>query len=360
LRLWAAYLILILLALTVAASFLPLIETNAWWVRYFDFPRLPLVLVLLVLLAATAVARAGLAGWVVGLLAVLALGYHGSKLYPYSQLPKPMALDAPSCAPDSALSIMIANVQERNEQPDPFMALVADIQPDILLIMETDAWWDRELASLREDFADVSQFIPEEDGAFGMHLFSKLPLVSPEFLFFFDAFTPTVLTDIELRNGEVVRFVGVHPHPPLAWSQPTTLRDGSLLTAGFLARSANYGAIVAGDFNAVPWEPVTERAMRIGELLDPRIGRGYYPTFSSKSVYMSWPLDQILFQPELRLISFETLPDIGSDHYPVVARLCHLPEQASSQPAPQLRHDDLEEAQTSIEAAKEMNPRNRK
>ena len=39
-RSWAALLALILLAATAVASLLPLFETNTWWVRYLEFPRL--------------------------------------------------------------------------------------------------------------------------------------------------------------------------------------------------------------------------------------------------------------------------------------------------------------------------------
>ncbi len=41
----------ILLLLAVVASFLPLIETNVWWVRSFDFPRVQFTVALLVLVA---------------------------------------------------------------------------------------------------------------------------------------------------------------------------------------------------------------------------------------------------------------------------------------------------------------------
>ena len=40
-------------------------------------------------------------------------------------------------------------------------------------------------------------------------------------------------------------------------------------------------SIVAGDFNAVPWERISWHAMRIGGLLDPRVGRGLYPTYNA-------------------------------------------------------------------------------
>ena len=50
----AAALILVLLALAALASFLPLIETKTWWIRFLDFPRLQLATSLLLLLAVRA------------------------------------------------------------------------------------------------------------------------------------------------------------------------------------------------------------------------------------------------------------------------------------------------------------------
>ena len=357
----AAGLILSLLALAVLASFLPLIETNTWWIRFLDFPRLQFATALLVLLAGVAALRSnvGRVGWFICALGVLAVGYHGTKLFPFSGFPSHAAVGLEGCEPDSSLTLMIANVQARNEKANEFLDLVAEVDPDLLLVMETDAWWDRHLSSLQESFPEKEQFIPEGHGAFGMHVLSKLPLISPEFRFLFDAYTPTAVTGVELPSGEVIQFVGVHPHPPLAWSQPTTLRDGSILVSALLARSSTSATIIAGDFNAVPWEPVTRRAARIGGLLDPQIGRGFYPTFSADNVLISWPLDQILFQDEFGLLEFAVLPEFGSDHFPVVARLCHAPASALLQTAPELQSGDLEEAETSIEAARSMDPEGR-
>ena len=358
---WAAGVVLSLLVVAVAVSFLPLIETNTWWIRFLDFPRLQFAVALVLLLAGAAALRSqiGRFGWVVCTLGVLALGYHATKLYPFSGVPANAAVGPESCEPESSLTLMIANVQARNEDASDFLNLVDDVNPDLLLVMETDAWWDRHLAPLQAIFLEKEQFIPEGHGAFGMHLLSKLPLVSPEFRFLFDAYTPTAVTGVELPSGEVIQFVGVHPHPPLGWSQPTTLRDGSLLASALLARSSASATIVAGDFNAVPWEPVTRRAARIGGLLDPRIGRGFYPTFRSDSVVVTWPLDQVLFQDTFGVLEFAVLPDIGSDHLPVMARLCHAPGTALLQAAPEPHPDDLEEAERSIEAAQAMDAEGR-
>lgn len=357
---WAAGFVLILLAAVTALSFLPLLETNIWWIRFLDFPRLQLAFALVLMLAGVAVFRSqiGKIGWVICALGVLALAYQSSKLYSYIRLPANAQAGLDACETGSSFTLLIANVQERNEEAVAFLDLVEDVNPDLLLIMETDDWWDRNLRSLEENFPEKMQFIPEDHGAFGMHVFSRLPLMEPEFQFLFDGYTPTVVTGVELHSGAVVQFIGVHPHPPMAWSQPTTLRDASLLKAALLARFSASATIVAGDFNSVPWEPVTRRVSRIGGLLDPRIGRGIHPTFSADSLLISWPLDQILFQDEFGLREFAVLPAFGSDHYPVMVHLCHAPGRDDPTAAPGADPGDIEEAEASIEAARLIGPAN--
>jgi hypothetical protein len=94
--------------------------------------------------------------------------------------------------------------------------------------------------------------------------------------------------------------------------------------------------------------------MRLGGLLDPRVGRGIYPTYDAQSRIMSWPLDQVLFQDELGLMRFARLPSIGSDHYPILAELCLDPDLAGRQSAPEIASGDRAEAETSIAAARDL------
>ena len=295
----ASWIVLTLLLLAAAASLLPLVESDVWWIRVLDFPRVQfgvaLILLLVVLLALRRLPR-GLDVLAV-IAALLGLGYQAFKLHPYvGAVTSEMAVGMESCPTAASVSLMVANVQKRTERAEEFLEIVLAADPDVLLVLETDAWWEEHLQPLRATFPYSVQHVPEEHVAFGMHLFSRRELVAPEFRFLFDGYTPSIFTGLSLPGGAEVRLLGLHPRPPQAWSQPTTMRDAHLLAAALDARGSDIPTIVAGDFNAVPWERVTRRAMRIGSLLDPRVGRGLYPTFSTDSVLVSWPIDQILFQ----------------------------------------------------------------
>ncbi|WP_349367755.1 endonuclease/exonuclease/phosphatase family protein [Salinarimonas sp.] len=354
-RVVAHWIVLPLLLLAAGASLLPLVETNVWWIRSLDFARVQILvaLAILVLVYPLLAPRRGAAVWTAIALGIAGIAYHVYRLHPYPAFMDEAMVATAECPAPARLRIMIANVQESHENADPFLALVAETDPDVLLVMETDAFWNEALRPLDEAYAYSAQSIPE-DAAFGMHVFSRLPLVEPRFAYLFGSGTPTLDTGLSLQTGETVRFYGMHPRPPLAWSQPTTMRDAHILATALAVRDGDAPAILAGDFNAVPWERTMRRALRIGALLDPRVGRGWRPTFMTGSRLVTWPLDQVLAQDAFALEAFEVLPDFGSDHYPVLAVLCRDPDAAARQAAPALDDGDLEEARTSIEAAREL------
>jgi endonuclease/exonuclease/phosphatase (EEP) superfamily protein YafD len=354
----ARYVVLSLIAMFALLSLLPFIETDTWWIRYLDFARVQLliVLVVLVLLSPFLSRPIGLFGRMLIGLAFLAIGYNFYRVYPYIPFRPEDAVKVAACPADSRVRILVANVQKTNEQAQGLFDIVSLTNPDLFLVLETDQWWDERLRQLSSQFSHQVQHIPQGHAFFGMHLFSRFELIDPEVKLLFDNFTPSIFTGVRLPDGNTVSFHGLHPQPPQSWSQPTTMRDAHLLAAALQARETRVPTILAGDFNAVPWERVTRRAMRIGNLLDPRVGRGLYPTFNVHSILLSWPLDQVLYQDEFALLEFERLPAFGSDHYPILATLCHLPAAADQQSAPALEDGDIQKAQTSIEAARNLQP----
>ncbi len=349
------FLLVLLLALSVG-SLLPIIESNRWWIRFLDFPRLQLATGLAVSLALYALLggarRKG--GMTVAAVAIVALIYQGYRLYPYAPFVKPMAVGIDACADGSRIRVMVANVQKSNRRAAEFLRIAAEARPDILLVMETNEWWDEQLARLNEEYPFRVQHIPAEATYYGMHVLSRYPLIDPRVEFYFGADTPTILTGVRLPTDEMVQFVSLHPRPPQSWSRATTARDGHLAAAALEAASSDQSTILAGDFNAVPWERITRRAMRLGSLLDPRVGRGIYPTYDAQSWIMAWPLDQVLYQADFGLLRYERLPAFGSDHYPILAELCYAPEIAERQAAPAVAKGDREEAQAAIEAARNL------
>ena len=342
----------IALALLAAASLLPLLETDAWWVRYLDFPRLQfaiaLILLWIVMVAAGGIGH-GAARWLT-VLAIAALGYHGWRLSPYQPFAARMDPAAATCDAEDGLSVLVANVQRSNRQAEEVIALVRAQEPDLFFVLETNEWWDEALGVLDADYAHHVQDIPSDATYYGMHVFSRHPFERAEMRFPFGADTP-LFDGVLAHPGGDLRVFGVHPRPP-HWGQPSTLRDATILDAALAARNDDLPALLAGDFNAAPWERTSRRALRLGQLVDPRAGRGQMISFDANSWWMKWPLDQILWQRGLAMTGFEVLEGIGSDHYPVRADLC-LTDEADQSFVPPLE-DDEAEARATLERARGM------
>lgn len=350
------YLLLPIIVGVAICSLVPLIEANIWWIRYLDFPRIEFSVVLI-----AALALYGLIGqWRrrVGLfaiaVAVCALGYNVYRLWPYfPRSGRGDAQAAAACPQNVRLSVMIANVQETNRRSVKLLHIVQRVKPDLFLAMETGRWWNRRLKPLDAIYAHQVVRNPRDVKYYGIHLFSRLPLVDPKVHFFFDATTPTIATGVRLPGqAKPIRFIGLHPRPPLLWSQPSTIRDGHILKAGLMARRSDAPTIVAGDFNAVSWERVVRRAMRIGHLMDARVHRGFVPSYDAKHWAMAWPLDQMLYQQPLRVLDLERLPAFGSDHYPILARFCTASQSGSLRRPPAEESGDMTEARASLRAAR--------
>lgn len=344
-------LVFLIVLLLATLSFVPLIDSNRWWVRILDFPRLQEGIALLILAVPVIFyfryfrKMAGLAlSLIVG-----ALGYHGLILLPY--FPSGEDFSEAECPAGSDLSVMIANVKMRNGPDGRLIDLVHEVQPDLFLAMETNEKWNQALAPLEAAMPHTVSHV--SDSSFGIHLFSRLPLESPEIRFLAGQDTPHVVTGITLASGGTVDFLGVHPRPPLPSQPGTTLgRDAVLYKAALLLRESERQGIVAGDFNATPWETAVKKMRHIGHLEEPRRGYGYVPTFNARSWWMSWPLDHIFHEAGFATVSLERLSAFGSDHYPFAGRLC-LISGRGGMPVPETETELIKEAKQVIEAAKD-------
>lgn len=73
----AAWIVLIVLGLMIVASLLPLVHTDAWWIRFLDFPRVQFALALLILLVVyLLVARSRILRLLASAAGLTAFGYH--------------------------------------------------------------------------------------------------------------------------------------------------------------------------------------------------------------------------------------------------------------------------------------------
>lgn len=339
--------LLLLLALAgVAATILPGVDGDTWWIRVLDFPRLEfLITMAAVALLLALLPRRTWLSWMAVVALAGACAYDAALLAPYTPLAAQQQVTAASCPDGNRLRLLEANVQMTNRHDHRLLDVVQQTAPDVAWFQETDAWWENELAPLA---ADMPHGVAKpQPNYFGVHLFSRLPLIDPDIHHLTGSRNPSVFTGVRLPSGQAVRLYGIHPRPPLV-GQSAAERNAQLMATALAAHDEQEPHVVVGDMNAVPWEGVIHQAQRVDRLLDPRVGRGLHITWNADSLVLKWPLDQILPGPGFTLLSLQVLPAFGSEHHPLLAELCLDPAAAPRQPPPAPKPGDIKAAQATV------------
>lgn len=342
---------LVVLAL-VLVTLAPLSNARHWLVRGNDFPRLQYAALLTLALGLLFVWRgegAPSAGW--AWLLVPALGYQLYWIWPYWRLHPTEVREASDreSRDRPGLSLLTSNVLMENRDSERLIAHVHALQPDLLVTLETDAWWQ---AQLDEALTDWPHRVAHPlDNRYGIHLYSRLPLDEAHVDFLVEDDIPSISARFQVA-GIPVRFHAIHPTPPAPGENPSSMqRDVELLTLADALTDSNERIVVTGDLNDVAWSRTTRLFRQRSRLLDLRVGRGMFNTFHADYPFLRWPLDHVFVSGHFVVHELRRLGAIGSDHFPVFVdlRLLPLEEQVS-----QLDEEDIDrelEQQTRSSAA---------
>ena len=338
---------------TVVGTLLALLKTEHWLIRQFDFPRLQFAGLALITMVPAVWFLDATVWWhhlVLLSLAAVVL-YQSYRIFPYTPFaPKSVKHAERSTDPDNSIALLVSNVLQPNHGADKLLAHIETMDPDIIITLESDSWWEKSLSSLEERYPYMVK-VPQ-DNLYGMHLYSRLKLIEPEVQYLIDDEYPSIETGVELGSGTRLRFFAVHPPPPSPTEAETsTERDGELLTVGRRIEGNAKATLIAGDLNDVAWSDTTRLFRDVSGLLDPRVGRGFFNTFHASIPFLRWPLDHVFVSPEFRVIKMERLGSIGSDHFPIYAKFSYEPEGSDSQDPPEASREEEEEATDKIERA---------
>jgi endonuclease/exonuclease/phosphatase (EEP) superfamily protein YafD len=329
----------------VFLTLLPLSRKTVWWVRGADFPRLQLVAVGVVLLVLDLVLldRGEPATWAMAGITLACVIYQAWWILPYTRLFPNEVKMASSPERSERLRVMSANILMTNHRVGDFLRIVRRERPDVLVTLETNAWWERELASLEKEYPHRLS-CPLEN-LYGMHLYSRFPLEDAKLQFLVEPEVPSMHTLFVLPSGRRVRLHCLHPAPPSPTENPTSKeRDAELVMVGRSVKDAKYPVIVSGDLNDVAWSATTRLFRKLSGLLDPRIGRGMYNTFHARYPFCRWPVDHFFHSEHFTLVHLARMEACGSDHFPVLVELALEPEAPRKQEGLPADAEDLAEA----------------
>lgn len=308
--------------LLLVGTLLPCSRATVWWVRGFDFPRLQLTVFGLLLLIAhlLLLPLTDLWAWLLVIATLGCLLYQAWWVLPYAPFFPREVRRAPRGDAAPRLSLISANVELSNRKAAPLLALVERYQPDLVITLESDAWWEEQLDALQDRYPHALKC--PLDNAYGMHVYSRLPLEDPRIQFLVNPEVPSMHFGLRLPGGQEVDVHCVHPMPPSPTeSDSSAERDAELIAVGYAVRRRRRPVIVAGDLNDVAWSETTRLFRKISGLLDPRVGRGMFNTFHARLPLFRWPIDHLFHSEDFSLVRIRRLRRIGSDHFPIYAEL---------------------------------------
>lgn len=338
-------------ALLVVATLLPLSRAKIWWVRGLDFPRSQIAALAALNLIAQVFVRGiqGVAEGVnVGFCAAVVL-YQGAWIWLFTPLHRREVAKARKNARGQRLRMLTANVLMTNRESDALLALIREWRPDLVLTLETNHWWQDQLAVVEKELPYTLK-APLEN-LYGMHLYSRWPLEDPKVQFLVETDKPSMHTCVVLPDGQRMRLVCLHPAPPSPTeNEESTERDAELILVARSLRKEKRPCLITGDLNDVAWSRTTRLFRKISGMLDPRVGRGLFNTYHVRHPYLRWPVDHFFHSRHFTLSQLRRLRSFGSDHFPVFIELVLSDSQANAEALP-ADLDDMKEAREETEAA---------
>jgi endonuclease/exonuclease/phosphatase (EEP) superfamily protein YafD len=218
------------------------------------------------------------------------------------------------------LRVATVNILDANPTPGRLLEFARAWHPDLLLVVDAESdRWREVLAELGKLY---SYRAPEgwRDGQ-PLSLFSRLPILQEREEEPPVGERPFLVAKVAL-GAETVTVVGVHPSAPSP-TEPgdSRVRNWQLDDLAATVEGAGRPVIVAGDFNTSPWSPHFRELLAEAGLRNAAEGQGWIATWPSWFWPARVPIDHVLVGGRLGVASLERGPDIGSDHYPVVADL---------------------------------------
>lgn len=326
------YITISLTVLLFLLTVLPMTRWQVWWIRDGDFPRLAFATLGLIgfALSLSLLDRFLRLGAVLAAINAACLAYQLWWIMPFTRIfPKEVRS---SRSPDirNRLRVVVANVLMTNRNAAGLLRIVRQEDPDILVTLETDAWWEEQLAELEQHYP--SRMRCPLSNLYGMHLYSRLPLSDSQICFLVEKDRPSMHALVTLRSGQKIALHCLHPSPPSPTeNDASTERDAELLIVGKRVARSRLPVVVTGDMNDVAWSATTRLFRKISGLLDPRIGRGMFNTFHAKHFLVRWPLDHLFHSCHFTLTRMKRLPAFGSDHFPIMVELAFEPGTGAQQ-----------------------------
>lgn len=309
----------ILSGLLIFSSLIPLIQDQHWFFRIFDFGKVQiLILQLIVAVAAFVFIPRTTFFYVCQAALFCCMVYEIYLLYPYTPLYK---IEKKIKTKNSSKSIKIisTNIYQFNKEYNRFLDFINNENPDIVLTMESNKDWENAMQPLKTNYPYFCEVGLEN--TYGIHLYSKFEFKKCQVHYFVADDIPSIEATMKTPDGFEFVFFGVHPPPPSPTEEEKAKeRDGELLSVAKKVTNNKKPTIVVGDFNNVAWAKSSVLFRKTSGMIDPRIGRGLISTFHAKYRLLRFPIDQMFHTTDVFVEELKAMENIGSDHLPLYCK----------------------------------------
>lgn len=209
-------------------------------------------------------------------------------------------------------SMLHFNLLWKNQRQDEVIDRVFELDPDLISLTEVAERWlpyTKKLDS-RWPFEHRCNEISTRGG---IRFYSKWPIIEDSKVC--DKFATFAKVNVTAPNGLNFTSGTVHMRWPWPASGPKKLN-------GILPELRKIGndALLSGDFNATTWSYAVKKfATTSGMQVVPGIGSTWI--LDKIPLRYTWwaglPIDNVLEKGKIKVLSAETLADLGSDHLPV-------------------------------------------
>jgi endonuclease/exonuclease/phosphatase (EEP) superfamily protein YafD len=231
------------------------------------------------------------------------------------------------------ITVTTANVFTSNTNYVAIARELRSTDAEVIAVLELSSELRKHLANAFRDDYPFSLVDSQDNGNFGIGLYSRYEFESAKLTYFNDESIQSIVACLTV-NGRRCQLVATHALPPIGKGGFSHRNRHLQLLAKEVQRlqkqAPGVPVIVMGDLNLTPWSPVFTNFANAAGLQRASHAFNCDPTWYRYPVFpFGLVLDHVLATRELTCSSYDVGPDIGSDHRFVTVSLSVAPVQRS-------------------------------
>ena len=219
---------------------------------------------------------------------------------------------------DKTFEVYSANLHVSNNDLSGLKKELRELDPEMVLLLEVTPRHLDQIRSIIQEYPYhlEKSFIGKQ--VIGFVFLSKFPILSSKVTRLSDICNFLLEAKVEIDH-KPVKFYGLHARRPDL--RGFAERKDQFLRLAADLKEQRLPVIVAGDFNATPFSPIFRQLIGISGMKNSSANFGWQPSWPTYLPFLWIPIDQILLSPGIQVHNRATGSYIGSDHYPVIAKL---------------------------------------